>query len=464
MVIISRVQIKYGSAQEDIYGYRGRDDRVYYLSPWEFTMFWEVERVPRPEKHTEDGHEISCWTGVQIPKGTSPEPGIHYIIDDALLADREQEPFHVYVALPDIEELQIFRHEWVLRRAHRPFVPQPDSTPMPDRARTVEQRARLYSVYLRPWVLSRRLASRHVPHLSTLDEIPPRQRLPSNSKVQVEKSFALAWRDYIRGHIVSMHAKKIISQFMAACCGKSKTDNIFLGEEAIAPSPDEKMEGCDISLNRIHRVLREASNPTRKKTSDEGEYDIEESTLSEQMKGSMRLGSALWSLDAAEWSGNAVLATGHIEMKDSENAGAPSSAPKKRIHIPSKVCLRLFQRSSAAWFDKIMNESIRPNAEQLAYLQEIRDRCACESRETISSESASQRPKFSEPYRKCLLGPPGTGKSECIRWTRRFFEEVMKWSDGVQLQMVAPQHTMALLIGGRTARRSDYLSFISSKE
>ena len=51
---------------------------------------------------------------------------------------------------------------------------------------------------------------------------------------------------------------------------------------------------------------------------------------------------------------------------------------------------------------------------------------------------------------KGLLGPPGTGKSECLRWTSRFFEDVLGWTHGVQFQKVAPQHTMALLIGGNT--------------
>ena len=41
-------------------------------------------------------------------------------------------------------------------------------------------------------------------------------------------------------------------------------------------------------------------------------------------------------------------------------------------------------------------------------------------------------------------------KNECLRWTRRCFEEVLGWTSGVQFQMVAPQHTMALLIGGKT--------------
>ena len=50
----------------------------------------------------------------------------------------------------------------------------------------------------------------------------------------------------------------------------------------------------------------------------------------------------------------------------------------------------------------------------------------------------------------CLLGIPGAGKSECIKLMRRFFEECLKWEDGVQFQFLASQNTMAALIGGRT--------------
>ena len=57
---------------------------------------------------------------------------------------------------------------------------------------------------------------------------------------------------------------------------------------------------------------------------------------------------------------------------------------------------------------------------------------------------------YTEPSRIALLGPPGCGKSECIRWTTRFFTECLGWEHGVQFQKLAPQHTMAALIGGRT--------------
>ena len=74
-----------------------------------------------------------------------------------------------------------------------------------------------------------------------------------------------------------------------------------------------------------------------------------------------------------------------------------------------------------------------------------------EARELKAHATTTKRTLTSEPYRKGLLGPPGTGKSECLRWTRRFFEEVLGWTHGVQFQMVAPQHTMALLIGAVAA-------------
>ena len=98
---------------------------------------------------------------------------------------------------------------------------------MPDKAPNAEERAKRYSVYLRPWVLDRDDASAAVPHITHLraeykrstcaraevrsssDPIPSaRRRLNKKTKVAVEdaweeSSFALAWRGYIRHSIVS---------------------------------------------------------------------------------------------------------------------------------------------------------------------------------------------------------------------------------------------------------------------
>ncbi len=79
---------------------------------------------------------------------------------------------------------------------------------------------------------SRRFATPDVPHLAELDLVPgsplPAGRARLRGKQpwapDAGRSYELSWRWYIRGHVVSQHAKRIIVQFMAACCGKSKSD------------------------------------------------------------------------------------------------------------------------------------------------------------------------------------------------------------------------------------------------
>ena len=62
---IKKVQI------DEIYGYRGMDSRVYYLSPWEFTMFWEILPLPSPKQRPQEGIPLTCWTCLLY---TSPSP------------------------------------------------------------------------------------------------------------------------------------------------------------------------------------------------------------------------------------------------------------------------------------------------------------------------------------------------------------------------------------------------------
>ena len=53
----------------------------------------------------------------------------------------------------------------------RPFVPQPSGAPMPEKRHTIEERCRILSVYLRPWVLLKCDGSPNVPHLLELNTV-----------------------------------------------------------------------------------------------------------------------------------------------------------------------------------------------------------------------------------------------------------------------------------------------------
>ena len=84
----------------------------------------------------------------------------------------------------------------------------------------------------------------------------------------------------------------------------------------------------------------------------------------------------------------------------------------------------------------------------MEFLLAIIDRCRQEKKNFMKPKQAKELQD--EPLRICLLGLPGAGKSTCIKLMRRFFEECMKWEDGLQFQFLATQNTMAALIGGAT--------------
>ena len=115
-----------------------------------------------------------------------------------------------------------------MKKRCRPTVPAPTGTPMPEKEGDANKKARLYSVYLRPWVLDKNIATVEVPHIADLDLTTEsccpgqitRRRLRGKQSphklIQPRRSFSEAWRNYIRGNVVSRHAQKIIVQLLAA--------------------------------------------------------------------------------------------------------------------------------------------------------------------------------------------------------------------------------------------------------
>ena len=157
---------------------------------------------------------------------------------------------------------------------------------------------------------------------------------------------------------------------------------------------------------------------------------------------------------------------GHIL---SDNTGPEVSAPRraqappetKKKEMGALACVTVTKAFVKVWFHNLMQEETQPNGRenlmpkkiipnesQLKYLRSISDRCLAEEEDKLLEGKASQEQINTEPLREGLLGPPGTGKSECLKWTFCFFTECMGWEHGVQFQFCAPQHTMAAVIGG----------------
>jgi len=160
------------------YGFRGRHPSVYYLSPWEFCMCIQVIKLWPPEHPANLASRLTRWTDeglafYEAHKADDPPaeltPGLHWKV----IEPEEQVWRRDYITYPSVPgtALDTFRHEWVMMRQARPFVPQPSGAPMPDKRHTAEERARILSVYLRPWVLCRCDVSTHVPHLTELNTV-----------------------------------------------------------------------------------------------------------------------------------------------------------------------------------------------------------------------------------------------------------------------------------------------------
>merc|ERR1712159_734282 len=83
---------------------------------------------------------------------------------------------------------------------------------------------------MRPWVLDRRFANEEVPFIADLDVVPVAQPKPISRRLRCKqprrgipvRNYAASWSWYVRGNVVTRHAKRLIVQFMAANCGKTK--------------------------------------------------------------------------------------------------------------------------------------------------------------------------------------------------------------------------------------------------
>ena len=140
------------------YGYRPRHESMFYLSPWEFCQWFWPERLRAPSirytlsKWTSSGKQkISAAGGGQLRL----EPFEDYVLNDAAIATNDM----IFVYPPSRElftgaspaKYERFRNSWLLIRRQYPMVPCPQQTPLPSKRMSKSTRAKIVSVYLRPW-------------------------------------------------------------------------------------------------------------------------------------------------------------------------------------------------------------------------------------------------------------------------------------------------------------------------
>ena len=152
-----------------LYGLRGLDPRLRVLSPWFFVQGWKAHRLRPPAAE----YAYSKWTHGPITD-RSPIAGVDYVVNEAYVAKLEHLvmfPQRIMGTPKSTAQTTYdrFRLCWLLFQRQRPCVPCPERTPLPGKKDTKAMKAKLFSIYLRPWTLVHREATVDVPFLTDLD-------------------------------------------------------------------------------------------------------------------------------------------------------------------------------------------------------------------------------------------------------------------------------------------------------
>ena len=317
----------------DLRGYRGENAEnagVHLLSPWAFLAHWECRRLPRPQKGADGA--IGCLSTWPVPAGPDEPGNKNQTFGPNPEAERRTVLFYPIIGDEDRDFQR--RGKRCMRKRDRPMTPAPISAPMPDRQPTKQDKARVYSVHLRPWVPDRQRATSAAPRVVDLGradclgddaaragERPQTHRRSMGPKTgPLEADYSLAWRTYVRGNAVSKNAARIIAQFMAACCWSTKergdcdagADD---GEGKPQKAPDQKL-----ALQRVRRILDTMSaelvdNGAKRARGDAGDGaggknivaddDLDEACRRRQQSGTAneaaRLAASLRPREARRW-------------------------------------------------------------------------------------------------------------------------------------------------------------------
>ena len=190
-----------------LYGLRGKDSPLYYISPWEFVQWWAPVHTRAPDRF----YKYTVW--VEDADRERAEPGLDYVVR---FKKFEHKDIYTFPPRNDAGPLhERFRNTWFLRRRLKPVVPCPENTPMPNSKMKSEERSKILSLYLRAWTLVEKDATVEVPFIEDLtltasqwQSRPQRTRKPPKVKDSMHiaddvnpeaklYTFRQAWKDFL---------------------------------------------------------------------------------------------------------------------------------------------------------------------------------------------------------------------------------------------------------------------------
>ena len=411
------------------YGHRPVSAECWWLSPYEFTMYWEVVPTRVPETYDEWEKEASnVWDVDVTPAGVEKlqttagkglarlRPGTHYKI-----AIEPSQDVHLFDATPATAAL---RHNWYLRRRSRPRCPHFGAAPAPvGFADNAEKNAKLTSVYFRAWTLDATRATFTVPYLGRL------------------RGADETWEESLRAWLLrvpSAETKRYVGNFLSVYRVRPAAD----GDNN---SDDEDADDyIDLQPAQVLEALK-TQTPAHKKNASKWSNDARSGSVDAAMAQADRL----WKVDplagTTAAANNAYAEVDGAQVRRNARKKQAPAVPTSEAEVAGSVRCDFGvgrQHAVQEWVEALRREKTC-NREQIQFCVKVVDR--------VTEEATLVEQMDMEPLRWVLHGGPGTGKSFVLRLLREeLFERVLGWQHGVQFQIVSFQAVMAELLEGDT--------------
>ena len=170
------------------------------------------------------------------------------------------------------------------------MVPRPTATPMPDPKQTLEARARLLSLYFRPWTLLPNCIVDGVRRLHALRTGDLRRRAGAKAL----GTYAASWRWYVRGHVVSTNAAQLIRNVLLMTMVAPRCNTNDIGTEEDHGKTPLVVQACrTLTLQKLHDVVgtREVDADIK---ADAEQQKADGHKLSKTVLDAVTVGDTLW--------------------------------------------------------------------------------------------------------------------------------------------------------------------------
>ena len=435
-----------------LYALRPTHPDIWFLSPYEFTMCWDIvpTRVPQTREEAED--PTAQWDVTLQPCGLDKLraasdgrndllPGVDYTLARASAGKT--------IVFDDVPECSQLRHSWLLRRRPRSVCPHFGFCPTPRRhAEHREENARVTAVYFRPWTLRVAVAEQHVPVGSQLRE--------------GSETWEEALRQWLNGNILSQEARNHVANFLSVY-------RVRPTEAEEAGNSDDAVSDADVQLETGD--LREVFGQSAAGAPNELEEKVCQPRKQEVFETACLDANKTWG--AADENATATSALPNLEY-DLAAAKKAARQSRQRGNAHAKIntnesqheasvkqtATRNIEVEIARWLEDV---STRCNKEQHGFLRMVAERVLQE--EAGTSTRGHPVSEDSEPLRWVLHGGPGTGKSHVLRLLKQdLFETVLGWRRGVEFEVVALQASMADALEGDTIHHALSLAVFRDEE